>query len=70
MMKSGSLISAAVLVFGLSAGSMAVALPQSAAPTADAGAAASDAPKATHKHKSSHKASHSKKSKKPAVAAK
>jgi hypothetical protein len=62
MIKSGSLIGAAILVFGLCAGS--IALPQSAV-AADAGAASSDAPKATHKHKSSHK-----KSKKTASAAK
>jgi hypothetical protein len=70
MIKSGSLITAAILVFGLSAGS--IALPQSAA-AADVGAASSDAPKATHKHKSSHKYSHKsshKKSKRTASAAK
>jgi hypothetical protein len=49
MMKSASLISAALLVFGLSAGAMA----------ADSGPG-SDAPKAAHahKHKSAHRSSH------------
>ena len=75
MIKFGSLMSAAILVFGLSAGSMAAAVPQSAAPaagagapTADAGAAASNTPKA-HRHKSAHKV-RSKTAKKTAVAAK
>jgi len=59
MIKSASLISAALLVFGLAAGSMTADVARAAAPTADdAGARASDAPKATHKHKSSHKSSH------------
>jgi hypothetical protein len=67
MLKSVSLITAALLVFGLSAGSMAADLPTSAAPMA-ADAPASDAPaKTTHKHKSSHK---SKKSKKTASSTK
>jgi hypothetical protein len=62
MIKSASLMSAAVLVFGLAAGSMTVEV-ANAAPTADD--AGAPAPKASHSHKShkssshkSHKASH------------
>ncbi len=50
MIKSASLIGAALLVFGLAAGSMAADAPKSAAPMA-ADASSSDAPKAAHKHK-------------------
>jgi len=63
MKKSASIISAALLVFGLAAGSMAADAPKT---TADAGAASSDAPKA-HKHKTSHKSAR-KKAKKAAKA--
>jgi anti-sigma factor RsiW len=51
MIKSASLISAALLVFGLASGSMAADAPKSAVPMAADTASSSDAPKATHKHK-------------------
>jgi hypothetical protein len=59
MYKSGTLISAALLTFGLTAAAMAADMPKAAAPmAADAPAASStDAPKATpKKHKKKKKA--------------
>ncbi len=53
MIKSASLLSAALLVFGLAAGDIS-----NSALAADVGAPGSDAPKAVHKHKSSHRSSH------------
>jgi hypothetical protein len=70
MIKSASLITAALLVFGLAAGSMAADMPKSAAPmAADPAPATSDAPKPTHKHKS-HKAKKAKKTTNTASTAK
>jgi hypothetical protein len=52
MNKSASLITAAVLAFGLTAGAMAADMPKSAAPTAaDQPAPSTDAPKTKAKHK-------------------
>ena len=52
MNKSVSLITAAVMAFGLSAGAMAADMPKSAAPTAaDQPAPSTDAPKTAKKHK-------------------
>ncbi len=63
MIKSASLISAALLVFGLAAGSC---MAQSAPTGASAAAPTTDAPKA-HKHKTAHSKKAKKKKTTPAA---